>query len=137
VEALFLDTQLLGEGLDQSGRRLVEQQEHHVEQLHVLEEPGAEHAVAAGQCPREDVGLDRFERVDVDSSPKMAWTIALSSVVCRPVSPFVGRGADASPRTMSTASSRWGTDRSTSLSVGSGVAISLRPRSRRSRCRVP
>ena len=41
--------------------------EHQVEQLHVLDEPGAEHAVAAGQRPREHVGLDRFERVDVDA----------------------------------------------------------------------
>ena len=103
----------------------------------MLDEPGAEHPVAAGQCPREHLGLDRFERVDGDSSPNMAWTIALNSAACRPVSPFVGPGADASPRTLSTASWPWGTDRSTSPSVGSGVAISLGPHPRRSQCRVP
>lgn len=130
VDALVPDAQLLGEDLDPSGRRVVEQLEHHVEQLHVLDEPGAEHGVAAGQCPRVHVGLDRFERVDIDS-------IALSSAACRPVSPFVGPRADASPRTMRIASSPWGTDRSMSVSVGSGVAISLCPRSRRSHCRAP
>jgi hypothetical protein len=137
VDALVPEAQLLGEDLDPSGRHLAQRLEHQVEQLHVLDESGAEHAVAAGRRPRQHIGLDRFERWRSTSSPNMAWTIALNSVAFRPVNPSVGRGADATARRMSTASSPWGIDRSTSPSVRSGLAISLRPRSQRSHCRVP
>jgi hypothetical protein len=64
VDALVPDAQLLGEDLDPSGRRVVEQLEHHVEQLHVLDEPGAELGSRRASAPAYPSG----------STGSSAWT---------------------------------------------------------------